>query len=348
MPSDRETNKKRPHPERSAQRAVEGRAGSVLARWALGACLAAMLANPASAVEKVTYLLPAPAFLPAFGPWMLAKQRGYFAAEGLDVDFEAAQGGADAAKQVGAGNAVIGGAIGDTPIIVRANGVPVRAVALLGGGGLMQLVLHAGSPIKGPQDLKGKTVSVLAYQDTTYYALLGMLAKVGLTKNDVNIQAAGATNVWKLFVANQVDAMASVPDWEVDATSNGAKIDVIPADRYFPSMAQVIVASDNTIKEKPDLVKKLVGATLRGLSDIMADPDGAARDYVKAVPQAAGREQQMAQVFKLYNRYVYPGQKKLGVIDAKRLGEVEDFYLKAGIIEKATPVGELYTNEFVE
>jgi NitT/TauT family transport system substrate-binding protein len=315
---------------------------------ALLAALSLVAAGGAAAAEKVVYLLPAPAFLPAFGPWMLAKQRGYFAAEGLDVDFEAAQGGADAAKQVGAGNAVIGGAIGDTPIIVRANGVPVKAVALLGGGGLVQLVLHAGSPIKGPQDLKGKTVSVLSYQDTTYYALLGMLAKFGLTKNDVNIESAGATNVWKLFVAGQVDAMASVPDWEVDATSNGAKITVIPADQYFPSMAQVIVASDDTIKQKPDLIRKLVRATIHGVADIMKDPDGAAKDYVKAVPQAAGRESQMAQVFRLYDQYVYPGQAKLGVMDAKRLGEVQDFYLKSGIIAKATPVDELYTNAFVE
>ncbi len=312
------------------------------------AFLAAALGLPAQAAEKVTYLLPAPAFLPAFGPWMLAKERGYFAAEGLDVDFQAAQGGADAAKQVGAGNAVIGGAIGDTPIIVRANGVPVRAVALLGGGGLMQLVLKEDSPIKGPQDLKGKTVTVLSYQDTTYYALLGMLAKVGLTKNDVNIQSAGATNVWKFFVAGQADAMASVPDWEVDATEAGAKIKVIQADQYFHSMAQVVVASDEVIKTKPDLVKKLVAATIHGVKDIMADPEGAARDYVKAVPQRQGQERQMTRVFQLYDQYVYPGQAKLGVMDEARLAELQDFYLKQGVIEKATPVRDLYTNQFVE
>src|SRR5208282_2584946 len=114
-------------------------------------------ATPVGAAEKIVYLLPAPSFLPAFGPWMLAQQRGYFAQAGLEVEFEAGKGGADTAKQVGAGNAPIGGAIGDTPIIVRANGVPVKAVALLGGGGLMQLVLHEDSSIKTPADLKGKT-----------------------------------------------------------------------------------------------------------------------------------------------------------------------------------------------
>ena len=42
--------------------------------------------------EEVTYLLPAPPFLPAFGPWMLAQARGYYKAEGLKVKFQTARG----------------------------------------------------------------------------------------------------------------------------------------------------------------------------------------------------------------------------------------------------------------
>lgn len=315
---------------------------------AVALAMAGIAGAPAVAAEKVTYLLPAPAFLPAFAPWMLAKQRGYYEKEGLDVTFEAAKGGVDAAKQVGVGNAQIGGAIGDTPILVRANGVPVRAVALLGGGGLMQLVVHEDSNIKSPADLKGKTVTVMAYQDTTYYALLGMLAKVGLTKNDIDAQAVGATNVWKLFLAGKSAALASVPDWEGDLLEAGAKIRIIPADKYFQSMAQVVIASDDMIKKRPDLIKKLVQATLKGWQDIVKDPDGAAVDYVKAVPQRKGQERAMARVFHLYNQYVYPGQAKPGVIDEKRLAALQDFYLKQGLIEKATPVKDLYTNQFVE
>ncbi|HXP30714.1 MAG TPA: ABC transporter substrate-binding protein [Stellaceae bacterium] len=314
----------------------------------LAALAAAGAGTAAAAAEKVTYLLPAPAFLPAFGPWMVAKQRGYYEKEGLDVSFEAAKGGADSAKQVGAGNAVVGGALGDTPIIVRANGVPVKLVAVLGDGGMMQLVVHADSPIKGPADLKGKKVAIMSYQDTTYYALLGMLAKVGLSKNDIDAEPAGATNIWKLFVAGQADAMASVPDWIQDAEANGAKLTVIPADEYFPNMAQAIVASDETIKQKPALIRKLVQATLHGLKDVIDDPEGAARDYVKAVPQHAGQEAQMAQVFELYKKYVYKHQTVIGEIDPARLKAVEDFYVKAGIVEKATPIAELYTNEFIK
>ena len=89
--------------------------------------LCAVAANgPAMAAEKITYLLPAPPSLPAFAPWVLAKHLGYYAEAGYDVDFVVARGGVDVAKQIGVGNAPIGGAIGDTPIIVRGNGVPVR------------------------------------------------------------------------------------------------------------------------------------------------------------------------------------------------------------------------------
>jgi len=204
------------------------------------------------------------------------------------------------------------------------------------------------SPIKTPKDLKGKTVAVMAYQDTTYYALLGMLASVGLTKNDVNAQAVGPTNIWKLMLAKQADAGALVPDWIVDLQSAGAKVRVMPATDYFPSMAQTIVASDEVIKEKPELLKKLVAATLHGMKDIIADPEGAARDFVKANPESAGQEAKTAEVFKLYVKYNYGGQKVPGEIDPDRLAKLQDFYLKQGIIEHATPVNELYTNEFVK
>src|SRR3712207_7193456 len=104
----------------------------------LAAGLAFATSAQAQKMEDITYLLPAPAFLPAFAPWMLAQHRGYFAQEGLKVNFVSAKGGVDAAVQVGAGNAPVGGAIGDTPIIARAQGVPVKAVELLGGRALAQ------------------------------------------------------------------------------------------------------------------------------------------------------------------------------------------------------------------
>jgi len=297
--------------------------------------------------QEVTYLLPAPATLPAFGPWMLAQAKGYYEQEGLKVNFVTARGGVDVAKQIGAGNAVIGGAIGDTPIIARAQGIPVKAVAVLGAGSLTQLVSHKDEKIESPRELKGKTVTVLAYTDTTYYALLGMLSKVGLTKNDVNIQAAGPAGVWQQFAAKKASAMATVPDWTVSAMDAGAQVDILPADIYFKSMAQAILASDETIAKNPQLIQKLVRATLKGMKDIMADPKAATTAYVAHVPVHKGKEASIQKAFEMFNQYVYAAQKVPGTMDEARLAELQKFYVSNGVVPRETPVKDLYTNQFV-
>jgi NitT/TauT family transport system substrate-binding protein len=189
---------------------------------------------------------------------------------------------------------------------------------------------------------------VLAYQDTTYFALLGMLASQGMTKDDVNAQAVGPVNVWKLFVAGQSDAFASTPDWTALVTMAKKNIVVIPSDSLFKSMAQAIIASDDTIKNNPALIRKVVRATLKGMKDIMADPAAAAVDFVKATPELAGKEDFVTLSFKLYNQYVYGGQKVLGEMDEERLTALQDFYAKEGLIKSKTAVKDLYTNQFVK
>ena len=298
--------------------------------------------------EKITYLFPAPPILPAFGPIQLAQGKGYFNSAGLDVSFAVGRGGVDVAKQVGAGNAPLGGIVADGPIMVRGNGVPVKIVAVFGGKGFMQLVVREDSGIDKPADLKGKTITVMSYQDTTFYALLGLLASAGLTQNDVNIQSVGPTGVWEFVATGKSVGMAGVPDWIPPVQAAGVKVKVIPSDEYFPHMAQGIAVSDQIIKDKPEMVRKFVHAALRGMKDIMDDPDKEADNFVRFVPDWKGKEGAVRFAFTMYANLVYPGQKQLGEVNAERLAKLQDFYLAKGFILKATPVEELYSNEFIK
>jgi NitT/TauT family transport system substrate-binding protein len=303
---------------------------------------------PAQAPEKVTYLFPAPPILPAFGPIQLAKGKGYFTEAGLDVSFAVGRGGIDVAKQVGAGNAPLGGIVADGPIMVRGNGVPVRIVAVFGGKGFMQLVAREDSGIEKPSDLKGKTITVMSFQDTTFYALLGLLASAGLTQNDANIQSVGPTGVWEFVAAGKSQAMAGVPDWIPPIQAAGVKVKVIPSDEFFPHMAQGIAVSDDVIRQKPEMVRKFVRAALRGMKDIMDNPDKAADDFVTFVPDWKGKEGAVKFALNMYAKLVYPGQNVLGEVDVARLAKLQDFYVAKGLIQKASPVEELYSNAFVK
>src|SRR5690606_30515449 len=161
---------------------------------------------------------------------------------------------------------------------------------------MMVIAARPDAGIESPKDLKGKTVTVLSYQDTTYYALLGVLASVGLTKNDVNIQAVGPRGVPQLVIAGDAQACACVPDWaaQVQDGVKGAKL--FPSKEYFPSMAQAILSSDKAIAEKPELVQAIVTATLRGFKFVMDDPKAAAKVYVQALPAYKGKEDVMERI----------------------------------------------------
>ncbi|NIR39350.1 MAG: ABC transporter substrate-binding protein, partial [Actinobacteria bacterium] len=60
-------------------------------------------------------------------------------------------------------------------------------------------------------------------------------------------------------------------------------------EEYFPHMAQAICASDETIARQPDLVRRFVRASLKGLKDIMDDPNAAAEAFAQHVPQWQGK-----------------------------------------------------------
>ena len=317
-------------------------------RTLLGGLLALPLARAARAAESVTFLLPAPAYLPAFMPYHLARSRGHFAKAGLDVAFQSARGGADAAKQVAVGNAPFGGGVGETSMIVRANGLPVRSVLSLGGKSIFQLAARKAAGIATFADLKGRKVGVIGYQDTSYYSLLAVLAASGLKRSDLQVEAVGPAGITQLMVSGSLDAIMATPDWAVAIETAGVPLAMMPIDTVFPAMAQAVFSSDKFLDAKPDLAHGFVGAIKQALVDCLDDPTRAARDFVAAVPQHAGKETEMERVLRLYCRDVYVTSPRgdLGLFDPKRLATIESFYVANAIVQGPVPVGDLYTNKF--
>ena len=319
---------------------------------AAAVALSALVAVPAAQaadLEKMTYLYPAPDFLPAFTPFQVARTKGYYEDEGLDVNWVIGKGGADVAKQVAVGNAELGGGIGDTPIIVRANGLPVKGVLLMGGKALTQMVIRSDSGATDMTSLKGKKVGVIADQDTTYYNLLAVLAANGMTKEDIDIQAVGAGGMVQLMISGDLDAISGTPDWAAAIEGAGVDVAVQPINDMFPAMAQAVLTSEDTMKNKPEVVTGFVQATLHGLKDVMTDPEGSAKLLAESIPQYAGKEAFLLEVMNRYNSLVYAvdDMDSLGTFDEARMKAVAEFYLDAGIVSSVEPAADYYSNDFV-
>ena len=318
-------------------------------RTALGGLLAAAAIRPAfAAPEAVTYLFPAPPFLPAFMPFHIATKRGYFAKNNVAPTFQTGRGGADVAIQVGAGNADIGGGIGETSMIVRPNDVKVRAVAQLGSHPLFQVCTRKESNVKSFADLRGKKIGVIGYQDTSYYSLLGVLAASGLKRSDLEVQAVGPAGVTQLMISKSLDGIMATPEWADTIEAAGIPLDYYPFESVFPAMAQAILASDKMVATRPAAVGGFVKSVLQAVRDCMEDPASAARDFVSVVPQHTGKEVDMERILRRYVKEVYATTPiaALGTYDPERLKKVQSFYVENKIIQTAVPVDDLYTNEF--
>ena len=172
---------------------------------AAAALVAALLAAaPAPAAERVTVLLDW--FVnPDHGPLVVARDKGFFADEGLEVELIAPADPNDPPKLVAAGRADVAVSYQPQLHIQVAEGLPLRRFATLVATPLNCLVVLEDSPVRGIADLAGRKVgfSVGGFED----ALLGaMLAGVGLGIDDVTLINVNFS-LSPSIVSGQVDAV---------------------------------------------------------------------------------------------------------------------------------------------
>ena len=175
-----------------------------VATGALMLAAAIVAGGPALAADRLTVLLDW--FVnPDHAPLFVAKERGLFAAGGLDVALVAPAAPNDPPKLVAAGKA--GLAISYQPQLhLQADaGLPLVRVATLVATPLNALVVLADGPIRSIADLKGRKIgfSVGGFEDAMLRAMLG---RHGLGLDDVRLVNVNFS-LSPALVSGKVDAV---------------------------------------------------------------------------------------------------------------------------------------------
>ncbi|WP_051329537.1 ABC transporter substrate-binding protein [Geminicoccus roseus] len=163
-----------------------------------------MAALPARAADKLTVLLDW-YVNPDHGPLVVAKEKGFFAAEDLEVELIAPSDPNDPPKLVAAGQADIAVSYQPQLHLQVAAGLPLVRIGTLVDTPLNTLLVLEDSPVQSIADLKGRKVgfSVAGVED----ALLGaMLAKHGLGLDDVELVNVNFS-LSPSLISGQVDAV---------------------------------------------------------------------------------------------------------------------------------------------
>ncbi|NQU55657.1 MAG: ABC transporter substrate-binding protein [Rhodospirillales bacterium] len=165
---------------------------------------ATLIGQPAQAGEKMTVLLDW--FVnPDHAPLIVAREKGYFAAAGLDVELIAPADPNDPPKLVAAGKADIAVSYQPQLHVQVEAGLPLVRIGTLVATPLNSLVVLKDGPIKTIADLKGKKVgySIGGFED----AVLGkMLEGAGLSLKDVTLINVNFS-LSPSIISGQVDAV---------------------------------------------------------------------------------------------------------------------------------------------
>ncbi len=302
------------------------------------AVLASFTPLPASAADRLTVLLDW--FVnPDHAPLIVAQEKGFFAAEGLDVELVPPADPSAPPRLVAAGQADIAVSYQPNLHMQVKEGLPLTRIGTLVETPLNSLVVLEDGPVREIADLKGKTVgfSVGGFED----ALLGaMLEKAGLTLDDIKLVNVNFSLSPSLF-AGQVDAViGAFRNFEL------AQMDIEkrPGRAFYPEENGVPVYDELIFLARRDAVadprlSRFMAAVEQATIWLTNHPDAGWEMFVARHPELNDELNRRAW-FDTLPRFA----KRPSALDAGRYERFAAFMKERGLIDAVVPVQD-YTAE---
>jgi NitT/TauT family transport system substrate-binding protein len=322
------------------------RRGSGIARIAMAAAVLALVASGCGGdddsdggggeASEATTITVGTLPIANAAPMYLGMEKGFFEEENLTIEPQVGEGGAALIPSLVSGDAQFA-FVGVIPAITAvAQDVPIRIVTSSDDAAATEekdwqtLVVPEGSPIKGVEDLPGKTIAVNALRGLAEVVISRSLEKQGVDYREVKLLEVPFPEMPAALAQKRVDAaLLTEPFLSAVLAEGGTQIDA-PSVETLPNFPNgVYVAAESYIAENGEVVDRFASAMNRSLEYAQDNPKEVRRivpTYTETPPEAA---QQM----------------RLPVFDAEldREGiELEaDLTAKYGIIEEAPAYEDL-------
>lgn len=293
-------------------------------------------------VEPVTFMagFKPQADLPFVGVYV-AQEKGYFKAQGLDVTIQHAVSGEHVQLLATGKIQFATGTGGDILKRVSQAGVPLVSIAVIGQRDDQAFAVKADSPIQTPKDWEGKIVGYKSTPSADYLAML-KLAGVDRAKIrevavgfDPRVLATGQVDVYPVFAANEPDTLAR----------QGVRVRLFDPNAYgIPSFGLAYVTSRDFLTQRPDLVKRFLRASLKGIEDAIADPAGAVNIVMKYAPG----EDPAHQRYMLDTEIAAAKNARgIGTMTREQWSTLESFLAEYGALPKRVDVSTVYDDSIV-
>ncbi len=263
-------------------------------RTLLQAALLLGSAAAAQAADKVIFQLD---WLPGGDKAAIyaAQKEGFFAAEGLDVAIQTGRGSSDAVSKLATGAADVGvGGIAALMSAAAETGVPVKAVMAIYSKQPDAIFSVKGSGISSFKELSGKTVATATFSSSNALWPV-ILSANGVDPAGVKLLKVDPSTLAPMLAQGKVDATINwitvAPGFVNVLKQAGKELSILQwSTQGLDGYGWCTMASDKTIKERPDVLKRTLRALGKGFQFAMADPDAAAADLKAIVPETNAGE----------------------------------------------------------
>jgi NitT/TauT family transport system substrate-binding protein len=292
--------------------------------------LSALSSECARAAEQVSMRLK---WLPQaqFAGFYVALAKHFYSDAGLDLTINPGGPNMNVETLVGSGTDQFGLAGGTESLLnSRARGLPVVGIGMDLQQTPNMYVAFKDSGIKAIEDFRGKKVST--WFTGAQYILYSVLAHKGVKQSEVTIVPQPATMTQ--FLNHQVDvATVNVYNSLLTLQAQGVHdLVIFKAEDYgVTSPEDMIIASEQVIKDKPDVVQAFLNASLKGWTYAFAHKKEAI-DIVMAASPGLDRTHQ-EQMLDAIEKLMVAGQgasRGIGVIDKDTVGSVQKMLIDSG------------------
>ncbi|MGH2537290.1 MAG: ABC transporter substrate-binding protein [Candidatus Promineifilaceae bacterium] len=280
---------------------------------------------------------------PQFAPFYLAVDRGYFAEEGIELEFDYSF-ETDGVALVGAGELPFAIVSGEQVVLARAQALPVVYVFEWFERYPIAVISRQEVGLTEPEHLIGRSVGLPGFFGASYVGYAGLLSANDISLDQVNASEIGFTQV-ETLLTGQVEAVVGYVNNEpVQLRGREVAINVIEVADYVNLVANGVITNQQTLDQEPELVAAFVRALRRSLADTLADPQAAfesSKRFVEGLDE--GRYSVLEASLDLWRA------DQLGHTDPAAWQQTEAVLLEIGFLD--APIEGLekaYTNQFVE
>lgn len=287
----------------------------------------------------------------------LGKDKGNYREHGIRLDIRSGNGSSSAHRLVANGDSDF--AYGSCAAMVNlvAKGAPLISVGVIDAAGTEAIIVRPDSGIRSIKDLKGKKILTTANAGVnTFFPLV--LRNAGLQLSDVNltnVPDGALVSSYLQGTGGTVAILGGLDDKPAEIKANGGEEPVtFPYSAYGVNQVGYCLSThENTVKNKPDLVKRFVAATMKSYQEAEKNPQTAVDAMADIVGGSMAEEQgknQALSVLKVTLGVLYSKantDKKLGWHVASDWNDMLALMKEYNDLDTPKEATSFYTNKFI-